>query len=180
MLGLHVFSMKRIAWFCVVSALCSNALFAQRNHARVRVGDQVRFRLTPSAALPIGATDLQCEGQVFTLLRDTLVIRPHAFCGRASIAGMEVRQLQLEQRKGSRRGHVLKGALLGLVGGGIAGWLIVGDGCRISPCDGGLAVIEFTLAGIVSGGIIGSAVGFLLPAGVHWRSLTHAVLLDRR
>ncbi|MEJ7760600.1 MAG: hypothetical protein WKF55_13535 [Gemmatimonadaceae bacterium] len=41
-------------------------------------------------------------------------------------------------------------------------------------------MIEFTLAGIVSGGIIGSAVGFLLPAGVHWRSLTHAVLLDRR
>ena len=63
---------------------------------------------------------------------------------------------------------VLKSALLGLVGGGIAGWLIVGDGCRISPCDGGgLAVIEFTLAGIVSGGIVGSAVGFLLPAGVH-------------
>jgi len=164
--------MKPIGQFFAFLMLFSSVLVAQDRRTSVTIGDQVRFGVTVVGGPLSQASDRQCEGQIFRVIRDTLVVRPFGQCALDSLGLPTIRNLQVARNRGSRGAHLAKGAIFGLIGGGIAGALIAGDGCRVSPCDDGeLAVWGFTLAGIVSGAVIGAAVGVLLPTGTHWISI---------
>ena len=161
--------MIRVVWLYAMASLIATPVFAQRNSSPIHIGDQVRFRIHSVGNSSSG--EALCEGQVSRLLLDTVVIRPHGSCGSNAIPPVLVRDLSLEQRKGSRGQHLFNGVVAGLAVGGLAGRLIAGDGCKVRGCDGGLAIIEFTLAGALSGTIVGATIGLLLRAGVHWRPL---------
>lgn len=162
--------MSLTAWSLAIVTLFGSPLSAQISADRVVIGTEVRFRLA-SPDSTSGPTILrECEGKVSRLSLDTIVVRPHGQCG-SDILQPRLVELQTEKRRGSRVAHIKKGLIFGAISGGILGRLIVGDGCKRPGCDGGYAVLQYTLTGLVGGGIIGSAIGFALPAGTHWHSI---------
>ena len=155
-----------------LAMLVSSISGAQASHNGVAIGDGVRFNV---AGIPGSMTDknsLRCEGRVQRLLLDTVFVGPEGYCATKGLSPSVVVEAQLEKRRGSRTSHMLEGVLLGGIVGGIVGGLIAGDGCRKGGCDdGGLAVTEYMLAGLLSGSSIGAGIGLALPAGRHWRPI---------
>ena len=136
-----------------------------------RFGDDVRFTATANTSSTANS-QVNCEGEVSGYSLDTVLIRPIGYCRRfASL--IDLTEVEVGRDRGSRPRHVLKGLLLGIVAGGVAGFLIAGDGCQKGfQCDdGGLAVVEFTATGMTVGGLVGGIVGASLPAGLQWRPM---------
>ena len=115
------------------------------------------------------------------MMLDTLVLVPFGHCRRYSDL-RDIRDLEVAHDRGSRRKHFIRGLTFGAIGGALAGFLIAGDGCSQSPCDdGGLAVVEFSFGGAVTGGVTGGVVGILLPAGTYWKAVPRQLVrLDGR
>jgi hypothetical protein len=127
-----------------------------------RAGDHVRVRVTSPPDGPVG---LQCEAPVAAVVADTLAL---ARAGRCP-AGAYVGRVEVWRGdRGSRAAHASVGLVGGAVLGGLAGRLIVGDGCRVAGCDGGTSVAIFTVLGGAAGALVGGVVGALLPAGPQW------------
>lgn len=174
--------MRRAA-SCVLVMLLSftSGLLAQGRTPVVRIGDNVRFTATLVGAAADTTSMIRCEARVSRLRLDTLLVRPFGLCAQQPASMLRLHDLHLQKRNPSRLANVAIGAAVGTLGGVLAGLVIVGDGCRRAGCDGGLSVAVFTLGGAVSGGLIGTTIGFLLPAGTRWvPSPDRAVRLDDR
>ena len=130
---------------------------------RPRAGDRVRARAAGPAGWP---ADTWCEARVAAVLGDTLRLAATAGgCPPGAYAG----DVQVALRDAGDRGtHVGIGLLGGLAVGGALGRLIVGNGCLVSPCDGGASVFIYTVLGAGAGALAGAVAGATLPAGTQW------------
>jgi hypothetical protein len=163
--------LKRIALVIALSSALSSIAVAQSS-GTPRVGDEVRFKARARSSLS-DTSLLSCEGKITRLLLDTLVVRPFGQCRHYDNALVNLRDVDLARNRGSRARHLLAGVAIGGIAGGVAGFLLVGDGCKkgYEDCDGGLAQISWTLGGIIVGGLSGGAIGAFIPAGLQWRPL---------
>jgi hypothetical protein len=167
----------------LIAAMVTSAMSAtlSAQPAAVSIGDQVRFKATPVHASADTST-VRCEGHVSRLLLDTLVVRPEGYCGSLTLSLLRVSDFEIERKRGSRAVHVAIGAGLGILGGGVAGLAIAGDGCKRGGCDdGGLAAMSLGIVSAAAGGLIGTIIGFVMPAGNWWeQSPDREIRIDQR
>ena len=161
----------------------ATALGAQQSPAPL-VGARVKFDLVSQGPEAGAESHYGCEGTVAGSTADTIRITPSKTCAINGSVRHEVAALQVETgNRGYRILHFLYGVVTGAVAGGLTGLLLAGDGCRVKGCeDGAYAVAMAATAGIAVGGIIGGAIGLILPAGRTWRALPRleAVLLPEK
>lgn len=158
-------------------------LGAQQSPAPL-VGARVKFDLVSQGAGAGAQSRYSCQGAVAGGTADTVLITPLKMCTINGSVRHDVAGLQIETgNRGYRIVHFLYGVVAGAVTGGLTGLLLAGDGCRVKGCDdGGYAVGMAATAGIAVGGIIGGAIGLVLPAGRTWRPLPRvdAVLVPEK
>ena len=161
----------------------ATALGAQQSPAPL-LGAHVKFDLVSQGAEAGAESHYGCEGTVAGATADTIRITPSKTCAINGSVRHKVTALEIETgNRGYRIVHFLYGVVTGAVTGGLTGLLLAGDGCRVKGCDdGGYAVGMAATAGIALGGIVGGAIGLVLPAGRSWRPLPRldAVLVPEK
>ena len=136
-----------------------------------RLGERVRFELRDDPRRGLRA---DCDGRLVALAGDTLVLEGATGglheCARRTYRPPEIERVRVVRGdNGSRSGHAALGLVLGAAAGAGLGRLAAGDGCVSSPCDDGdFAVGIITFGGAVTGGLVGTLIGVVLPAGATW------------
>ena len=132
-----------------------------------RVGELVQARIAGPTDPLLGHL---CIAWLGAVAGDTLVLNRSESCAR----GDHVARVRVHtDDRGSRLKHAAVGLVAGAVVGGLFGRVAAGDGCAApGGCDdGGYVVGVMTMAGTVTGALVGVTAGALLPAGRRWVDL---------
>lgn len=129
-----------------------------------RVGELVEARIVgPSDSL----AGKRCTAWIGAVAGDTLLLNRSASCA----PGSHLARIRAHtDDRGSRLKHAGVGLLAGALVGGSIGRIMAGDGCtRPGGCDDReFAIGVITLAGTVTGGLVGGLLGLAMPAGRRW------------
>jgi hypothetical protein len=134
------------------------------------VGDRVGLRSTPVDRRGARA---QCEGDVTAIAGDTIVVgnaNAARVCPRWTYSRDVVAELRVARGdRGSRVKHALVGFAIGAVAGGALGYAAVGTDDCTGECDlDGLLTAAATIGLGTVGGLTGTIIGALMPAGPKW------------
>ena len=132
-----------------------------------RVGELVQARIAGPTDPLLGHL---CIAWLGAVAGDTLVLNRSESCARGDhVARVRVHTYD----RGSRLKHAAVGLVAGAVVGGLFGRVAAGNGCAApGGCDdAGFAVAVITMAGTVTGALVGVVAGALLPAGRRWVDL---------
>lgn len=171
--------MRRVWWQTAALLALAGRLHAQPTGASrdstpdasvIVVGDHVDLRSQP---VPPRGARAQCEGDVTAIAGDTIVVGNASaprMCPRWTYTRDVVSELRVARgHRGSRVKHALVGFAIGAAVGGAVGYLAVGtDDCR-GECDLDGLVTFAAMVGLGTvGGLTGTIIGALVPAGPKW------------
>lgn len=138
---------------------------ARAQEVATQRGGRVQLRLALDGTQP---ASLQCDGKITEQRQDTLAVESLGDCPPGTFRA-EVRVAH------GTRGSRLEHAVLGMIAGGIAGWLLQGSTANESCGNTGCDVTDAryvsgirTAAGVVTGALVGTVLRTILPAGPRW------------
>jgi hypothetical protein len=168
--------MRRASWYAAALLAIAARVDAQttsdstREASVIVVGDRVDLRSTPVDRRGARA---ECEGDVTAIAGDTIVVgntNAPRTCPRWTYGRDVVAELRVARgHRGSRAKHALVGFAIGAAVGGTLGYLSVGTDDCTGECDlDGLLTAAAALGVGTLGGLTGTIIGALLPAGPNW------------
>ena len=174
--------MKRVWWQAAALLALATRLDAQPTGASrdstpdasaIVVGDHVDLRSQPVDRRGARA---QCEGDVTAIAGDTIVVgnaNAPRLCPRWTYTRDVVAELRVARgNRGSRVKHALVGFAIGATAGGVIGFAAASADHCTGECDlDGVLTVAATIALGTVGGLTGTIIGALVPAGRRWISV---------